>query len=116
MQWYFYTDTHKIVDSKIAASSNDKQQDENEPGFALASTTGTALYELATPEWVAYNIWHVWYFFIYSQPNQNDGGAFSDNASITTLLHRKIDCAHRRDKKCCSSANKILWKKFYGKR
>jgi hypothetical protein len=39
-----------VIDSKISTRLNDEQQDKKEPGFAIVSSAGTALYELATPK------------------------------------------------------------------
>lgn len=43
-------DISETIDTKISDSLNGKQQDILEPGFAIASTGGSALYELAMPK------------------------------------------------------------------
>lgn len=50
MLWFFRTDAPVIVDLELPRSSDPKQQDEKEPGYAIVSSFGSALYELATPE------------------------------------------------------------------
>ena len=45
-----YSDIHEPIDLKLTSLVNDTQQEREEPGFAIASINGTALYELATPK------------------------------------------------------------------